>query len=104
MLTCSSTNPNGSGTRHYGNYVTWAKLMAASGVKVLMPEFRNALVPGLFGSEIAPFPGGLNDCISAVRFVNANAVKLGIDPNREIKSPSNLVSRPLELKGYYAPL
>jgi acetyl esterase len=34
--------------------------------------------------EVAPFPGGLHDCISGVRWVHDHAADLGIDVNRII--------------------
>ena len=32
--------------------------------------------------EVAPFPAGLNDCVSGLRWVAAHAADLGIDPTR----------------------
>src|SRR5258706_233633 len=34
--------------------------------------------------EVAPFPAGLNDCVSGLRWVIANAGRLNIDPARVI--------------------
>ncbi len=34
--------------------------------------------------EVAPFPAGLNDCVSGLRWVMANAARLNIDPARVI--------------------
>ena len=64
-----------------GNYSGWGKLLAAKGVVVVMVEFRNAVTPSSL-PEVAPFPAGLNDCVSGVRWVVANASALGIDPRR----------------------
>ncbi len=66
-----------------GNYRAWGKIIAAQGVAVAMVDFRNALSPSSV-PEVAPFPAGLNDCISGLRWVVANAGSLGIDPSRII--------------------
>jgi acetyl esterase/lipase len=66
-----------------GNYRTWARMIAARGVAVAMVEFRNSVHPSEV-PEIAPFPAGLNDCISGLKWVHANAVALNIDPRRII--------------------
>lgn len=65
----------------YGNYRAWSKIIAANGVAVAMVDFRNALVPSS-APEVAPFPAGLNDCVSGLRWMRANADRLGIDPDR----------------------
>ena len=39
---------------------------------------------GPLGDEVAPFPAGLNDCVSGLRWVIDNAASLGIDPGRVI--------------------
>ena len=69
----------------YGSYRTWGRLIAAHGVVVVMVEFRNAVSPSTI-REVAPFPAGLNDCVSGLRFVHENAVSLGVDPARIIVS------------------
>lgn len=66
-----------------GNYKTWGRMIAAQGVAVAMVEFRNSVHPSAV-PEVAPFPAGLNDCISGLKWVHANAEKLNIDPNRII--------------------
>lgn len=66
-----------------GMYQTWGRLLAHQGVAVAMIEFRNALTPSTI-EEVAPFPAGLNDCVSGVRWVAANATQLGIDPDHLI--------------------
>ena len=55
-----------------GNYKTWGRMIAAKGVAVAMVEFRNSVHPSAV-PEIAPFPAGLNDCISGLKWVHANA-------------------------------
>jgi len=62
-----------------GMYRTWGRLIAAQGVAVAMVDFRNALTPSS-APEVAPFPAGLNDCVSGVRWLHANASRLGVDP------------------------
>ena len=64
-----------------GMYRGWGKLIAANGVAVVMVDFRNALVASSV-AEVAPFPAGLNDCVSGLRWVVASAAHLGIDPAR----------------------
>ncbi len=66
---------------YYGNYRAWGKIIAAQGVAVAMVDFRNALIPSSV-PEVAPFPAGLNDCVSGVKWVAANAATLGIDPKQ----------------------
>src|SRR6202050_1196728 len=66
-----------------GNYKTWGRMIAAKGVAVAMVEFRNSVHPSEV-PEIAPFPAGLNDCISGLKWVHANATSLSIDPKRII--------------------
>ncbi len=68
---------------YYGNYRAWGKIIAAQGVAVAMVDFRNALMPSSV-PEVAPFPAGLNDCVSGVKWVAANAATLGIDPKQII--------------------
>ncbi len=62
-----------------GNYRAWGKILAHHGLVVVMPDFRNSVQPSSSG-DIAPFPGGLNDCVSTVRYVHEHANELGIDP------------------------
>jgi acetyl esterase len=64
-----------------GNYRAWARIIAAAGVAVAMVDFRNAVVASS-SPEVAPYPAGLNDCASAVRWAAASADRLGIDPGR----------------------
>jgi acetyl esterase len=64
-----------------GNYRAWARIIAAQGVAVAMVDFRNALVPSSV-PEVAPFPAGLNDCVSGLRWVASQPAELRIDPAR----------------------
>jgi acetyl esterase/lipase len=64
-----------------GMYRAWGRIIAAQGVAVAMVDFRNALRPSS-APEVAPFPAGLNDCVSGLRWLHANAGALGIDPAR----------------------
>jgi acetyl esterase/lipase len=66
-----------------GNYRAWGKIIAAQGVAVAMVDFRNALSPSSV-AEVAPYPAGLNDCVSGLKWVAANHSDLGIDPARII--------------------
>ncbi len=66
-----------------GNYQAWGRMIAARGVAVVMVDFRNALLASSV-PEVAPFPAGLNDCVSGLKWTSANAAKLGIDPARII--------------------
>ena len=66
-----------------GNYRAWGRMIAEQGVAVAMVDFRNCLAPSTV-PEVAPFPAGLNDCVSGLEWVTANAAELGIDTSRII--------------------
>jgi acetyl esterase len=66
-----------------GMYRAWSRIIAAEGVAVAMVDFRNALRASS-APEVAPFPAGLNDCVSGLKWVHANAKALGIDPAKII--------------------
>lgn len=66
-----------------GNYKAWGRMIAAKGVAVAMVDFRNALTASS-APEIAPFPAGLNDCVSGLKWVHAHSAELNIDPARII--------------------
>src|ERR1700722_17978720 len=66
-----------------GMYRGWGKIIAANGVAVVMVDFRNSVTPSSV-PEVAPFPAGLNDCVSGLKWTIANAAHLGIDPGRVI--------------------
>jgi acetyl esterase/lipase len=69
----------------YGNYRAWGRMIAAQGVAVAMVDFRNAVTPSS-APEVAPYPAGLHDCVSGLRWVVNNAAELGIDAGRVIVS------------------
>ena len=60
------------------NFQTFGRLLAHQGLVVVMVDFRNSLYPARPGDSVAGFPAGLNDCVSAVRWVDKNRSKLGI--------------------------
>lgn len=62
-----------------------------------MVDFRNA-VHADWAPEIAPFPAGLNDCVSGLKWVHANAAALGIDPARIVVTGERTSER---FFGYY---
>jgi acetyl esterase/lipase len=64
-----------------GTYRAWARMLAAEGLAVVMVDFRNAVLPSSV-PEVAPFPAGLNDCVSGFRWLLDNATALRIDPRR----------------------
>jgi acetyl esterase/lipase len=66
-----------------GNYRVWGRMIAAQGVAVAMVDFRNAVVASSV-PEVAPYPAGLNDCVSGVKWVAAHHRDLGVDPDRII--------------------
>ena len=66
-----------------GNYRAWGRVIAGRGVAVAMVDFRNALTPSS-APEVAPFPAGLNDCVSGLYWLAANAEKLNVDVGRII--------------------
>jgi acetyl esterase/lipase len=66
-----------------GNYRAWGKIIAAHGVTVAMVDFRNAITPSS-APEVAPYPAGLNDCVSGLKWVAAKGEELNIDPGRII--------------------
>jgi acetyl esterase len=66
-----------------GFYKAWGRVIAAQGVAVAMIDFRNCVTASSV-PEVAPYPAGLNDCVSGLKWVHANAATLGIDPTRII--------------------
>jgi acetyl esterase/lipase len=66
-----------------GLYQGWGRIIAQQGVCVAMVDFRNCLEPSS-SPEVAPFPAGLNDCVSGLKWVRAHAGTLNIDADRII--------------------
>jgi acetyl esterase/lipase len=66
-----------------GMYRAWGRIIAAQGVAVAMVDFRNAVVASS-APEVEPFPAGLNDCVSGLKWLHANAGEFGIDAERII--------------------
>jgi acetyl esterase len=65
----------------YGNYRAWARIIAAHGLAVVLVEFRNSVGENAL-DEVAPYPAGLNDCVSGFKWVIEHAAEYGIDPSR----------------------
>ena len=61
----------------------WGRIIAAQGVAVAMIDFRNCVTASSV-PEVAPYPAGLNDCVSGLKWVHNNAATLEIDPTRII--------------------
>ncbi|KAK9775135.1 putative Alpha/beta hydrolase fold-3 domain-containing protein [Seiridium cardinale] len=55
-------------------HTSWADFLARTGLVVIAVDFRNALTP----DGLKPFPAGLNDCATAVQWVNAHRELLNI--------------------------
>jgi acetyl esterase/lipase len=64
-----------------GNYRAWGRIIAANGVAVAMIDFRNS-VRASSAPEVAPYPAGLNDCVSGLKWVRREAEALGLDVAR----------------------
>jgi len=64
-----------------GMYRAWGRIIAAQGVAVAMVDFRNCLTASS-APEVAPYPAGLNDCVSGLKWVSQHHTELGIDPAR----------------------
>ena len=62
-------------------YRVWARVLAAQGVAVAMVDFRNCVTPSSV-PEVEPFPAGLNDCVSGLKWVVSEADELGVDTTR----------------------
>ncbi|MFN0030491.1 MAG: alpha/beta hydrolase [Acidimicrobiales bacterium] len=66
-----------------GNYRAWGRMIANNNVAVAMVDFRNSVVASS-APEVAPYPAGLNDCVSGVDWLIEHSARLGIDPGRVI--------------------
>lgn len=66
-----------------GMYAAWGRIIAAQGVAVAMVDFRNCLTASS-APEVAPFPAGLDDCVSGVQWLHDSARDLGIDADHII--------------------
>jgi acetyl esterase len=64
-----------------GMYRAWGRIIAAQGVAVAMVDFRNC-IRASSAPEVEPFPAGLNDCVSGLKWVHSHAQMLNIDPAR----------------------
>ena len=64
-----------------GNYRAWGRIIAAKGLAVAMVDFRNSIEPSSV-PEVAPFPAGLNDCVSGFHWVRDNAQTLGVNASQ----------------------
>jgi acetyl esterase/lipase len=64
-----------------GMYRAWGRIIAAEGVAVAMVDFRNALQASS-APEVAPYPAGLDDCVSGLKWVHQHAGTLNIDRAR----------------------
>jgi len=64
-----------------GHYRAWGRIIASYGVAVAMVDFRNSILASS-APEVAPFPAGLNDCVSGVKWLHSHAAMLNIDPER----------------------
>lgn len=71
-----------------GGYQAWGRMIANQGVAVAMVDFRNCVVPSS-APEVAPYPAGLNDCVSGLKWLISTADEWGIDANRIVVSGSS---------------
>ena len=74
-----------NGTAFGAMYRMWARVLAGQGIAVAMVDFRNCLTPSS-APEIEPFPAGLNDCVSGLKWLVSQATELGIDTERIVVS------------------
>jgi acetyl esterase/lipase len=72
-----------NGTAFGAMYRVWARVLAAEGVAVAMVDFRNCVTPSSV-PEVEPFPAGLNDCVSGLKWVVSQADELRVDAQRVV--------------------
>ncbi len=70
-----------NGTAFGAMYRVWARVLAAQGVAVAMVDFRNCVTPSS-APETDPFPAGLDDCVSGLKWIVSQAAELGVDTDR----------------------
>lgn len=54
------------------------RMLARQGVGVCAVEFRNSMEPTELAPQVAPYPGGLNDCYAGLEWLNAKKSELGV--------------------------
>ncbi len=74
-----------NGTAFGAMYRVWARVLAAHGIAVAMVDFRNCLTPSS-APELEPFPAGLDDCVSGLKWIVSQADELGVDTDRIVVS------------------
>ena len=62
-------------------YQAWGRMIANQGVAVAMIDFRNCVVPSS-APEVEPYPAGLNDSVSGLKWLISMADEFGIDAGR----------------------
>ena len=72
-----------NGTAFGAMYRVWARVLAAQGVAVAMVDFRNCVTPSS-ALEVEPFPAGLTDCVSGLKWIVSQADSLGVDTERVV--------------------
>jgi acetyl esterase len=75
---------------YLGNYKAWGRMIAARGVAVAMVDFRNSVHPSS-APEVAPFPAGLNDCVSGLKWVHATRTR-SASTRRTSSSPAKVAA------------
>jgi len=70
-----------NGTAFGAMYRVWARVLAAQGIAVAMVDFRNCVTPSS-APETEPFPAGLDDCVSGLKWIVSQAAELGVDTDR----------------------